>query len=184
MKKTVLTLLSFCFFMVVQAQKVVPEIKAGTVMYCSVFVQGQEFPLTLTLNSISGPVSISWSVDGYGDGSFEMTAKALESASRFSSGQPALGATKLDDSETFGILSKAAYQSLIENKTFTYNGLKFKIKSTDSDTMKIGGKEIDLSHVVSEDGSLTLWILNNPNFPLILQTLGTSLDIVVNDIKS
>lgn len=184
MKRLLISLLCLGFFITAQAQKVLPEVKVGTVLYCSAFVQGQELPLILTLKSIAGPVSIGWSVDGYGDGSFDMSAKALENANQFSvPTQPALGATKLGDTETFGFLSKAAYKSLMETKTFTYGGMKFKIKSSDASAMKIGGKEMDVSHVESEDGKLQLWILNNPNLPLMLQTAGLATDILVVDIK-
>ena len=49
--------------------------------------------------------------------------------------------------------------------------------------MKIGGKEMDATQIVSEDGKIELWILNNPNFPFILQTAGLPIDIVVSEIK-
>ena len=49
--------------------------------------------------------------------------------------------------------------------------------------MKIGGKEIDATHIVSEDGKLELWILNNANLPLVLQSVGFPTDIVVAEIK-
>jgi hypothetical protein len=96
--------------------------------------------------------------------------------------QPGLGSTKLSDTETYGLISKSAYKSLIDTKGFTYNGMKFKVK-TDAAVMKIGGKEIDASVVSSEDGKLTLWILNNPNLPFIVQTAGMPIDLVVTEIK-
>ncbi len=49
--------------------------------------------------------------------------------------------------------------------------------------MSINGKEVDATHVASEDGKLELWILNNSNFPFILQTAGMSIDIVISEIK-
>lgn len=184
MRKIIFTLLSLGFFMVAQAQKALPEIKVGTVLNCNAYVSGQEFPLVLTVKSIAGPVSMGWSVDGYGDGSFEMTAKALESGTDFFvTTQPALGATKLTDAETFGLISKAAYKTLIDTKTFTYGGKKFKVKTTDAKPMKWGSKELDATHVASEDGKTEIWILNNPNFPLMVQTVGFGTDIIVNEIK-
>lgn len=184
MKKIILTLVAFVFSVAVFAQKTLPEIKAGTALHCSAFVQGQEFPLLLTLKSIAGPVSIGWAVDGYGDGTFEMTTKAFESATKLAAvSQPALGATKLSDDETFGIISKAAYKTLADKKALTYSGINFKIKSPDSSPMKVGGKEVDATHIVSEDGKIELWILNNATFPLILQSAGLPTDIVVAEVK-
>ena len=49
--------------------------------------------------------------------------------------------------------------------------------------MKIGGKEVDATHVVSEEGKVELWVLNNAAFPFILQSAGLPTDIVVSAIK-
>ncbi len=184
MKKIILTLIAFAFSVNLYAQKILPELKNGSVLTCSAYVSGQEFPLLLTIKSTTGPVSIAWAVDGYGEGTFEMTTKALESATKLAAvSQPALGATKLSDEETFAIVSKAAYKSFVDKKVLTYSGMNFKVKSPDSNPMKLGGKEVDAAHVVSEDGKIELWILNNPNFPFILQSAGLATDIVVVAVK-
>ncbi|MFC4211293.1 hypothetical protein ACFOWA_08885 [Pedobacter lithocola] len=176
----------FCLALAIhaKAQKTVPEIKTGTVMSANAFVQGQEFPLVLTVKSITAPVSIGWSVEGYGDGAFEMSAKALESGTQFLPvTQPALGVTKLGDNETFGVISQAAFKTLSDTKAFTYGGAKFKVKTPDTAGIKIGGKDVDAIHVVSEDGKLELWVLNNPSFPFVVQSVGQATDIVITDIK-
>lgn len=161
-----------------------PEIKVGTNMYATAYVQGQEFPLGLKIISLSGPFSIGWAVDGYGEGAFEMTDKALENGNQFSSPtQPALGVTKLADAETFMVISKTAYKSLVDNKSFSYGGYKF-VPAAAATALKISGKEIDAVHVTSEGNTkIELWILNNPSLPLILQSSGLSTDISVNEIK-
>jgi hypothetical protein len=184
MKKIIVTLIAFVSSVAVYAQKTLPEIKVGTVFNCSAYVQGQEFPLSLAVKSIAGPVSIAWTVEGYGEGTFEMTTKALESATKMAVvTQPSLGANKLPEDETFGIISKEAYKTLADKKAFTYSGVNFKVKSPDTSPMKIGGKEIDATHVVSEDGKVELWVLNNAAFPFILQSAGLTTDIVVAEIK-
>lgn len=183
MKKIIFTLLSLSFFIAVQAQKTLPEIKAGTVMSASAFLQGQEYPLILTVKSLTTPITLTWSVDGYGDGAFEINEKAMQSGTALFLGQPGLGLTKLGDNETYCLISKAAFKSLTDTKTFTYNGVKFKVKAADSNPMKYGGKEADIIQVISEDGKVQLWILNNPNLPFIVQTVGLPIDILINDIK-
>lgn len=184
MKRIYLSLLFISLFTITYAQKVLPEIKKGTTLSAMGYMNGQEFPLTLTINSLAGPVNIGWSVEGFGEGAFEMSDKALESATKSSGGrQPAQGTTKLADDETFGLISKAAYKALVDTKTLTYNGIKFKIKTPDANPMKIGGKEVDVTHVVSEDGKLEYWILNNTAFPLIVQSAGMPIDIVVTEVK-
>ncbi|MET1054417.1 MAG: hypothetical protein ABWY16_03830 [Pedobacter sp.] len=184
MKALLLSLLCVCLLTTANAQKTLPEIKAGTVMYASAFVNGSEFPLALSIKSLSAPFSIGWAVDGYGEGSFEMSVKAVESAANLSAaGQPALGVTKLNDNETFGIISKAAYKTLSDTKTFTYSGTTYKIKTDDTNLLKLGGKEADATHVISADGKIELWILNNPSIPLILQSSGLETDISISEIK-
>lgn len=184
MKKIFLSLLCLSISIASFAQKTLPEIKAGTALQCIAYVQGQEFPLGLTLKSIDGPVNVLWSVEGYGDGSFVMSAKALEGATKmYVTTQPSTGETKLGDDETFGMISKAAYKSLVDTKALTYGGVKFKVKTAANSTMKIGGKEMDVTHIASEDGKAELWILNNPNLPLLLQSAGFPTDIIVTEIK-
>ncbi len=182
MKKIFLTLLSLSLFTIAFAQKTIPEIKDGTKIMASVFVSGQELPVVFTAKSTKVPVVFGWSVDGYGDGEFVITEKALENGTSMYISQPGLGTTKLSDTETYGLISKAAYKTLVETKGFTYNNMKFKVKA-DAPVMKIGGKEIDATAVSTEDGKMQLWILNNPNLPFILQTAGMPLDLVVTEIK-
>jgi hypothetical protein len=183
MKRIFLSLVCFCFSTALFAQKLLPEIKDGTKMQASAFVQGQEIPVMYTIKSTKAPITFSWSVDSYGDGEFVMSEKALASASSLFLAQPEPGSNKLSDSETYGIISKAAYKALVESQGFTFNGIKFKTKNPDPNPMKIGGKEVDATRITSEDGKIELWILNNPDFPLILQTAGMPIDIIVTEIK-
>lgn len=184
MKKILITMLCFGFGTTLFAQKFAPEVKEGTTLSCSAFVSGQEFPLLLSIKKTASPLIMAWSVDGYGDGTFQMSDKAVESAIKMPpTSQPALGDTKLADDETFGMISKAAYKSLVDTKAFVYNGMTFKLKESDSNPMKMGGKDLDASHVVAEGGKMELWILNNASFPLVVQTAGMPTDIVVNEIK-
>jgi len=183
MKKLLFTLLSLGFVTFASAQKYLPEIKAGTVLNASVFVQNQPYPLELTIKSITAPITLAWAVESYGDGAFEMSQKALESGSSIYMDRPAMGTTtKLAETETYGLISKAAYKALIDNKTFTYNNIKFKLKPQ-ATPMKMADKELDATHVISEDGKLELWILNNPALPLIVQSAGLPLDFLVNSFK-
>ncbi|MCY1532259.1 hypothetical protein D9M68_675210 [compost metagenome] len=183
MKKIFLFLLSAGLTSGAFAQKLNPEIKDGTQLNASVFVQGQAVPLAFTIKSAKAPVTLVWSVDGYGDGEFVINEKALESGTSFFLEQPELGTTKLSDKETYGLISKQAFKSLTENKSFTYHQVKFTPKATDSNPLKINGKEADVIRVSSEDNKIELWILNNPNLPLILQTAGMPFDISVFEIK-
>lgn len=183
MKKIFLSLFCLSLTLALFAQKTLPEIKDGTAVTASAFLQGQAYPLNFTIKSTKAPVNIAWSVEGYGNGEFVISEKALESGTSIYLTQPSLGTTKLSDSETYGLISKAAYKSLVDTKAFTYGGIKFKAKTTALSPIKIGSKEMDAAQIVSEDGKIELWILNNPNFPFILQTAGLPIDVVVTEIK-
>jgi len=184
MKKLIAVCFCLCICLGVNAQKSVPEIKVGSNLYCTAIVSGQEFPLLLTVKTLSAPYSMAWSVEGYGDGSFETSAKAFESGDQFAQvSQPALGVTKLNDNQTFFTISKAAFKSLSDTKSFTYSGAKFKLKTPESAAVKINGKDADTFHVISEDGKMEFWILNNADFPLIVQSSGLATDIIVTEIK-
>jgi hypothetical protein len=183
MKRILLTILSLSLFTIAFGQKVTPEIKKGTIFICTAYVSGQEVPLILTIKSMANPLSIGWSVEGYGEGSFDMSDKAVEKADKMEiPSQPSLGVTKLADDVTFVLISKAAYKSLIDTKMLSYNGMKFKAKSPVT-PMKIGDKELNVTHIVSENGKYELWVLNNPDLPLVLQTAGLPTDLVVTEIK-
>ncbi len=171
------------FLLVAQAQKVMPEIKAGTTLSATVYVQSRDVPVLFTIKRIEAPITFAWFVEGYGEGEFEINQKAFENGKAIYTQQPPQGITKLGDDETYGLISKEAYKSLADHKTFTYNTIKFKTKETGVKPLKFGDKEVDATNVASEDGKLELWILNNPNFPLILQTTGFGLDILINEIK-
>lgn len=183
MKKTVLFLLFSGLSLSVFAQKLNPVIKDGTTMNADVFAQGQVFPLTLKLKSVKAPITLIWSVDGYGDGEFVMNEKALENGTSLFIDRPNPGTTKLGDSETYGLISKKAFKSLVENKSFTYNDIKFNLKTPDANPVKIGGKEVDAFRVSAEGSNLEFWILNNPDLPLILQTAGMPIDTSITEIK-
>jgi hypothetical protein len=183
MKKIFLTVLGLTLFTGAFAQKSLPELKKGTVLEASGYMNGQQFPLTFTIKSLASPASLGWAVDGYGEGTFEMSDKALDSAMKMMVGsQPSQGVTKLADDQTYGLISKSAYKTLIDTKALTYSGVKFKVKA-DAKPMKINGKDADVTYIVSEDGKLEYWILNNPAFPIIVQSAGMPIDIVVTTIK-
>jgi hypothetical protein len=183
MKKLLFTCCLLLLTSLAFAQKKMPELKEGTLINSVVLIEGQEIPLQIFIKKLNNPFTLTWEVSGFGSGSFEMSDKALESATKmFVTTQPDLGVTKLQDDETFLLISKKAFQAFVNEKEFIYSGLKFK-QSTNPKSIKIGGQEIDAFHVVSNQGNIELWVLNNPNFPLILQSTGLDADIVMQEIK-
>ncbi|RYE36780.1 MAG: hypothetical protein EOP42_02095 [Sphingobacteriaceae bacterium] len=164
------------------AQKYVPQIKAGTVLNYTAYHRafGQDVPLTLTVLGIAAPVQLKFFVPQLGSGVFEMSAKAIESGKKMAIKEPAMdGVTKLKDDETLAILSKNTFKNLTANKTFELNGQTFTV-SADTTPFKINDKEADVFYAATANGKTKLWILNNPDFPLICKLTGGPQGIDLN----
>lgn len=182
MRKTLMLCLLVCGFSSAFAQKANPEIKEGTTLLITAYVQGTEVPVYLSVDKMTPAPAIKWSVDGYGDGVIQMTEKGINDGTSFFSGQPSTGTTNLADTETWALISKAAFKNLVANQSFQYNGMKFKVKEGAA-AFKLDGKEVDAISVASENGNISLTILNNAQFPMILQSTGMPMDTIVQVIK-
>jgi hypothetical protein len=186
MRKICLLLLAVCLTTAVFAQKYVPVIKTGTVLGYSVLSKalGQAVPLTLTMTSVTAPVTMKWRIDGYGTGSFEVSAKAVEAATKMAIRQPEPdGTTKLKDDETLLLMSKTMFAGLVQNKTFVLNGKTFNVVA-DTSAFKINDKEADVFYAQTENGKVKIWVLNNPAFPIICKSVGSlpGIDITLTSV--
>lgn len=169
------------------AQKYIPVIKVGTVFNYSAYLKntGQNAELNLTINSISDPIKMQWNVPGYGSGIFEMPAQALESGKKTVLSPPEPdGVTKMSNDETLMVLSKSLYTDAVKNKAFELNGLKFNV-ITDTAVYKINNKQTDIIHAVTADAKGQIWILNNPDYPVICQGKGITkgIDFYLTGLK-
>ena len=169
------------------AQKYVPVIKEGTVINYDAFstALGQHIPLILTIKSLGDPVKIQWNVEGYGTGSFEIPAKAMESGTKLVIKQPDPdGVTTLNDNETIIVLSKSIFNSMVKDKAFELNKQKFTV-TTDTASYKINDKQADVFHAISDNGKSELWVINNPDFPLIFRgkSVTRGVDFTLTGIK-
>lgn len=186
MKKIFLFTICALVSTVLFAQKYVPQIKAGTTMDYTAIAKatGQSIPLNLKVNDITIPLRLQWSIPGLGSGTFEMSAKALETGKKMTVREPtADDVTKLRDDETLLILSKNSFNSLLTTKSFDLNGQTF-ILATDTKPYTINDKEADVLYAVTANGKSKMWILNNPAFPLICQTqTNMAVDFTLKNIK-
>ena len=174
MKTIYVIALMVCFNTAAFAQKYVPQIKAGSVFNYNAYSRafGQDVPLTLTIVSITAPVQLKFNVPQLGTGTFEISAKAMESGKKMALKEPETdGVTKLKDDETIAVLSKNTFNSLTTNKTFELNGQTFTV-TEDTTPFKINDKEADVFYAVTANGKTKLWILNNPDFPLVCKLEG------------
>lgn len=182
MKLFCVLLLTVCLNVSAFAQKYLPQIKAGTVLNYTAYHKafGQDVPLTLTVLSIAAPIQLKFFVPQLGSGIFEMSAKAIENGKKIAIKEPAMDdVTKLKDDETLAFLSKNTFKNLTTNKTFELNGQTFTV-SADATPFKINDKEADVFYAATANGKTKLWILNNPNFPLICKLTGGPQGIDLN----
>jgi len=180
---TVGTLLSFNAW----AQKYVPQIKNGTVLNytANIPAMGQTLPTILTITELNAPMHIKWLISGLGTGTYEISGKAIQSGTKMALREPGYEpVTKLKDNETLGFLSKDTFSSLVTNKAFELNGLKFTV-TEGAPAYMLDGKETDTFYAVSANGKTKLWVLNNPDFPLICKIEGAKegIDLTLNSLK-
>jgi hypothetical protein len=189
MKKiTLISCLTLLVCSAVSAQKYIPAIKVGTVMNYEAYLRnaGQRIPITLTIKNIGDPTDIQWDVQGLGTGVFEVPAKAQESGTKLVVREPASGnVTKMHDDETFVTVSKAVFASMAASQPFELNGMKFTVVANDTTVYKINDKVTSIIHAVSGNSKSELWVLNNPDFPLICgeTMVARGIDLTLLSIK-
>jgi hypothetical protein len=183
MKKLLLMIFAIVLGTSAFAQKFVPKIKGNSVINYIYTHDGQSAPMTLTFNSLGNPTKMDWNIDGYGSGSYEMSAKALESGKGMSASAPDPDVlTKLPDYQTVACISKAAFNNMVKNQAFEYDDLKYSVTAADTTNIQVNNKPVDVYHAVATNGKGEIWVLNNPDFPLICRTKnsadGTDLNLV------
>lgn len=187
MKKIYVIALTLCLNATAFAQKYVPQIKKGTVLNYDAFSQamGQKIPITLTISNLSSPLDIQYDIPQLGSGTFEISEKAMQSADKMLLKEAQTdGITKLKDDQTLAVLSKNTFNNLVTNKTFELNGQTFTV-TADPNPYQINDKEADIFYAVSANGKTKLWVLNNPDFPLICKLEGDpqGIDLTLTSIK-
>jgi hypothetical protein len=186
--KKLLTLTS-CIFLsaTVWAQKYVPQVKAGTVLNYTAYARnfGQTLPAVLTINNLGAPLQIKWVISGLGSGIFEISAKAIQSGTKMALKEPGMDpVTKLKDNETLAFLSKDTFNALVTAKAFELNGQKFTV-TDNAPAYQLDGKDADTFYAVTSNGKTKLWVLNNPDFPLICKIEGApqGIDMTLNSVQ-
>jgi hypothetical protein len=128
---------------------------------------------------------MKWTVPGMGEGVFEISAKAIQSGKKMAIKEPGMDdVTKLKDDETLAFLSKDTFTSMVNNKTFELNGQTFNV-TADTAPYTINGQEADVFYAVTPNGKTKMWILNNPDFPLICKLQGGphGIDLSLDSLK-
>jgi len=186
MRKLILALTICLFVFSVQAQKYIPVIKTGTLLKYTAYSRalGQGIPLSLAIIKLDTAVSMKWTIEGYGTGTIVIPPQSVKSATKMSLHEPDPdGVTTLKKNETLAILSKDTFNSLTSAKSFVLNGQTFNVVPLTAPFM-ISSKEADVLYAETPNGKTKLWILNNPDFPLVCKLTGgpQGVDLTLTDL--
>lgn len=157
--------------------KVMPNLKTGTKMQAIANVNGQEIPLGLRIDSLMPEYfKLSWSVEGYGDGSWVMKKASLQSGNGGMGENPEPGVeTVVPDDKVQFILSKDQWASLMKDKKVKHNGVEYNLVPVAAgNEFKLDNKIVDAVYLESADKSSKLWVLNNPAIPFLLKHSGNA----------
>ncbi|WP_448702839.1 hypothetical protein ACFGVR_10835 [Mucilaginibacter sp. AW1-3] len=170
----------------VSAQKFVPQIKTGTEMGYTISMKDQAVAFSLTLSTTTDSLKMKWRVEDYGSGNYLMSNKSLQSGTGMHLESPEPNSSvELSDSETLAFISKNAFKDITQKREMEFGDVKYVLSKDQLSDIKINNKQLDVVHAQAVNGKTELWILNNPDFPLICKTKnGTAgVDLELDYIK-
>lgn len=175
MKKLYSLLLFISFSLASNAQKTTPIIKPGTTIDILV-KDGREIPIRVTIKHLGDTLDFSWQENNAN----AITAKGKKSATKVKKDtdniskyfiqphQEGILTVRLQNDETLITLSKAAYRDLTLKKKVTYKGNQYLVVH-DKGNFTMQHTNVDATYLQSDDYSNYMWVLNNADFPLILE---------------
>ena len=129
-------------------------------------LHGQTRKYQFTFSQSNDTLYLHWGIERntrWQSGSYAMPQEALKTAAGLSFLQPEDGRhICLPAQETFALLSATAYQELKSQKEFHYNQTEYRLADTKSQAMGY-----PLLHVNDSVDGCEMWIMDNPDFPLI-----------------
>ena len=139
-------------------------------------LHGQTRKYQFTFNQSNDTLYLHWGIERntrWQSGSYAMPQEALKTAAGLSFLQPEDGRhICLPAQETFALLSATAYQELKSQKEFHYNQTEYRLADTKSQAMGY-----PLLHVNDSVDGCEMWIMDNPDFPLIWEIQNNPLGI-------
>lgn len=153
------------------AQQNPVAIKQGTQLDYKFFLYGQTVGIGMTIKSVTDSVLLDWNLRGMAFGSYLVSKEGFENGNKLNLIQPAPSAViRLAPDETFAVISKSAFRLLMKDKKFVYNNTTYVLQDDKKlPPFKVGDHETDVLHVTGVEEHGELWILNDPDFPLICQ---------------
>lgn len=162
----------------VSAQSFVPTIKNNTQLHYVCKLHGQTRTLTLTSKITADALIFNLDTRDV-NSNIVTTSEALKNGNALSYNQGEFAPVlNLKQNETFFMISQSAYQDLVKNNSFIYNNTTYILdQNTDKNTVAIEGKQVDALHVIAQIDETEMWIVKNPEFPLICKITKNPLGI-------
>lgn len=160
------------------AQNYIPTLKNNTELNYVCKLHGQTRTLSLIAQTAGDGLTFKLETRGV-KSSIVMLPEAVKNGNALSFNQgeyaPVLN---LKPTETFFMISRSAYQELVQNGSFVYNNTTYVLdKNEDKNGVSIDGKLIEALHVIAQIDATEMWIIKNPEFPLICKISGNPLGI-------
>jgi len=177
MKNIIATFLFFAFYQTGISQNYIPTIKNNTELNYVCKLHGQTRTLTLTAQTENGGLAFKLDTRGV-KSTIVMLPEAIKNGTELSFNQgeyaPVLN---LKPTETFFMISRSAYQDLVKNGSFVYNNTTYVLDKEDNNDFSIDGKLVDALHVIAQIDETEMWIVKNPEYPLICKIIKNPLGI-------
>ncbi|GAB3639120.1 hypothetical protein GCM10027422_47110 [Hymenobacter arcticus] len=152
-----------------QAQK--PAVGVGTTFSYVLELHGQHAPFELAIASATDTLKLRWRIRNLAGGVYAVSPAAWQRGTALHVAQPLPGPpVQLPDNQTFMLLSKSAYATLLAQHRFEYNNTVYDLRDDiTAHPLLLGGQPLDVLHVVAQGDATELWILRNATFPIVCQ---------------
>lgn len=177
--KNTIVLLFFCtLYQMGFSQNYIPTIKNNTVLHYICKLHGQTRTLSLTTKIIADTLVFDLDTRGV-QSSIRIMPEAVKKGNSLSFNQGESAPTiVLKPTETFFMISQSAYQDVLKKDTFIYNNTTYILdKNEEKNQILINGKAVATLHVVAQIDETEMWILQNPEFPVLCKMTKNPLGI-------
>ncbi|MGE4586149.1 MAG: hypothetical protein AB7D05_02275 [Mangrovibacterium sp.] len=187
MKKYVLLLVFFSlYFYAAFSQESNIEIKDGTHLEYLYDLHGQKRVIKFDLMMELDTLKIEWNLSGL-RGTYALSSLALNRGNKLYNKQAVPFQTiLLNEDETVCLISRSAYQNLIKTNQFIYDETTYMLDTLQANYnsfLELNNKKLPVLHVKTRVDETEMWILKNPDFPLIckldLNPLGINYSLIV-----
>jgi hypothetical protein len=162
-----------------RAQAPKPTVGVGTTFSYNFELHGQHAPFELTIASATDTLKLRWRIRNLAGGVYAVSPTAWQQANALHVAQPVPGPpVRLPDNQTFLMLSKSAYTTLLAQHRFVYNNTVYDLRDDlGAHPLLLGGQPLDVLHVVAQGDATELWILRNAAFPIVCQMAHSPLGV-------